>query len=302
MLGNLEEIVRKGKHEAFLSWAREYGRVFKVFEGGVVSVVVQEPKLAREVNGRNHNRHPIPYMETGEEEKFNSQGILFARNAYHRGLRAAWQPMFYTASLKGFLETFDDAALNLASRLEIAASEANSVDIHAMIGDMVMHLSSTTVFGMSMNGNGTSSSDSEAKNLLSASRAFFRAAGEIENIYALLQLVFPPFAPIARNIATLYPTQTYAAGLAGRKVVRKAIIDMLKRQNAHSKSTFASVLRKPITSFKKASSLFTSPFVFIFIFLSEARNNVWLFLMFQVQLKGWSEIELLVLLSQKEVF
>lgn len=37
-------------------------------------------------------------MELGEEERFNAAGILFARGAHHRGLRAAWQPMFHSGT------------------------------------------------------------------------------------------------------------------------------------------------------------------------------------------------------------
>jgi cytochrome P450 len=227
MLGNLSAIVKAGKHEAFRRWAMRYGDVFKILEGGMVTVVVQDPKLARLVNARNHNRHPIPYMETGEEEKFNAAGILFARNAHHRGIRAAWQPMFHAASLQGFCGIFDAAALRLVDRLEAAAKAGDTVDIHSMLGDMTMEISSTTVFGVEL-GKGSS----DAAGLLQASKAFFDAAGEIENIYALLQLMFPPLAPAVRHLATALPTRTYAAGLAGRRAVRAAVTELLRQHKA----------------------------------------------------------------------
>ena len=50
MVGNLVEIVRMGKHEAFRHWAKMYGGVYKIMEGGVLSVVVDDPKLGRQVS------------------------------------------------------------------------------------------------------------------------------------------------------------------------------------------------------------------------------------------------------------
>ena len=47
LLGNLVEIVSKGKHEAYAAWARQYGTAFRVFEGGVSTVVVSDPEAAQ---------------------------------------------------------------------------------------------------------------------------------------------------------------------------------------------------------------------------------------------------------------
>jgi Cytochrome P450 len=49
LLGNLPDIVRLGKHEAFRQWAKQYGPMFKVLEGGVPTIVVQSPEAARYV-------------------------------------------------------------------------------------------------------------------------------------------------------------------------------------------------------------------------------------------------------------
>lgn len=47
LLGNLAEIVKLGKHEAFHQWGKAYGGVCKIFEGGIPSVVVTDVKLVR---------------------------------------------------------------------------------------------------------------------------------------------------------------------------------------------------------------------------------------------------------------
>ena len=47
LFGNLAEIVKLGKHEAFHRWGKAYGGVCKIFEGGIPSVVVTDVKLTR---------------------------------------------------------------------------------------------------------------------------------------------------------------------------------------------------------------------------------------------------------------
>jgi len=220
MIGNLPQIVKAGRHEAFHRWARQFGPVFKVFEGAVVSVVVQEPALAKWINSRMPNRHPIPYLESGEEEMFNAAGILFSRDAYHRGLAAAWQPMFHSKRLEGFMGIMDDATMPLLKELEIYADSGQVVDIWPLFGDLTLRVSGSTAFG------------TELSNLATSSKAFLDAAGQIENIYALLQIMFPPLAPVFRRIAAVFPTPTYAAGLAGRRRVRDAVTALLQEHRS----------------------------------------------------------------------
>jgi hypothetical protein len=47
LLGNLGEVVKKGKHEAFRQWGKMYGGVYKIMEGGIVSIVINDPQLGR---------------------------------------------------------------------------------------------------------------------------------------------------------------------------------------------------------------------------------------------------------------
>jgi hypothetical protein len=83
----------------------------KFFQGAQAVVVVQDPALLRRYASRAVNRHPVPYLERGEEEVFNSMFILFSRDAWWRTLRSAWQPFFNANSLHGFGgERWDAAA------------------------------------------------------------------------------------------------------------------------------------------------------------------------------------------------
>jgi hypothetical protein len=47
LLGNLGEIVKMGKHEAFRHWGKMYGGIYKIMEGSIVSIVVNDPQLGR---------------------------------------------------------------------------------------------------------------------------------------------------------------------------------------------------------------------------------------------------------------
>lgn len=47
LLGNLIDIVKMGKHEAFRQWGKMYGGVYKIMEGGIVSIVINDPQLGR---------------------------------------------------------------------------------------------------------------------------------------------------------------------------------------------------------------------------------------------------------------
>lgn len=222
MIGNLAEIVRLGRHEAFRAWGIRYGPVFRVVEGGVVTVVVQDAQLAHKVAGRMANRHSIPHLESGEEERLfkTAAGILFARGAHHRGLRAAWQPMFHSKSLEGFMGIMDDAALRLLGQLEEGATTGCTVDIWPLYGNLTMRISGTSAFGV------------ELSDMVPNSKAFFDAVGQIENIYALLQIMFPPLAPQIRRLANIFPTPAYAAGLRGRRALRTAFSGILKEHRA----------------------------------------------------------------------
>lgn len=230
LLGNLPDIVRFGKHIAFQKWGRRYGSVYKVFEGGILTLVIEDPVLGHYIASRLPNRHPIPSLEIGEEARFNAAGILFARDAHHRGLRAAWQPMFHSASLDAFFPIMQSAADALVLALESDARDGKPIDIWRRLEDFTMNVAGESAFGVDMQ---------KERTLAAGATAFFKAAGQIEGIYALLQVCFPHFTPFIRHMANVLPTPTYAAGRAGRLAVKEAVaalLDQHRRKEANNDS------------------------------------------------------------------
>jgi cytochrome P450 len=176
-------------------------------------------------------------METGEDAKFNAAAILFARGAHHRGLRAAWQPMFHSGSLQAFQAMMLAAADKLCVILEDAAETARPVDIWRRLGDFTMQVSGTTAFGVDIPAQDAAADDGASSALVKSAKDFFDAAGQIEGIYALLQVAFPSLAPAVRQLASVLPTPMYAAGRRGRHAVQNRVGKLLEehRKKASSK-------------------------------------------------------------------
>jgi cytochrome P450 len=259
LLGNLAEIAALGPHEAFHRWGKRYGGVYKVLQGGIPTVVIQDPELARWgrcrcgvrearraraslaptpaccllrrwVNGRLPNRHPIPFMETGEEERFNAAGILFARGAYHRSVRAAWQPMFHSGSLEGFVGLVASAADRMGETVGEAADAGRALDVWTLFEALAMQVSARAAFGVELEGGGGAGEGDD--DLVAAAKAFIDAAGDLQNVYALLQLLAPPLSPAVRRLASWLTTPAYRRGLAGRRAVRAAVATLLQHHRA----------------------------------------------------------------------
>ena len=55
-----------------------------------------------------------------------------------KSLRAAWQPMFYTGSLKKCIPIFDRAAKFFLEELSWAATDNNYTDVHSPLQDVAL--------------------------------------------------------------------------------------------------------------------------------------------------------------------
>ena len=209
------------------------------------------------------NRHPIPSMETGEDAKANACGILFARGAHHRGLRAAWQPMFHSGSLQGFHGIMLAAADKLNAILAESAVDGRPVDIWRRLGDFTMQISGTTAFGVDIPAQDVAADDGASSAMVKSAKDFFDAAGQIEGIYALLQVMFPPLVPVVQQLATALPTPSYAAGLRGRHAVQAKVTALLQE---HRKRSERGLL--VAEGMKQVKTLFSSLFFFLALLVS----------------------------------
>ena len=171
-------------------------------------------------------------METGEDARFNAATVLFAKGAVHRGLRGAWMPMFHSGSLQNFNELMIAAAQKLTNLLDPVAESGRPVDIHRRVGDFAMQVSGTTAFGVDIPSLDTIADDGKSSAIVKLAQNFYDAAGQIEGIYALLQVCFPGLAPAIRYIVKVLPTPTIQAGLKGRRILQARVGQLLKTHRA----------------------------------------------------------------------
>lgn len=202
---------------AFQKWASQYGPVFKVFEGGELTVVIHDAILSRHVASRLSNRYPIPFLEVGEDAKSIDAGILFARDARHRRLRAAWQPMFHSQALSTAFQVMDAASNDVIDTIKANVDDQPVLEIWRFLREYTMKVAFKSAFGIDIAPHGSKDS------LAEAATSFLKAAGHLEGPYVLMHVAFPPLAPLVRRIANLFPTPTYAAGLSGRRTIESTV-------------------------------------------------------------------------------
>lgn len=175
-------------------------------------------------------------METGEDARFNAATILFAKGAQHRGLRGAWMPMFHSGSLQNFNELMIAAAQKLTSLLEAPAVSGTPVDIHRRVGDFAMQVSGTSAFGVDIPALNKVADDGKSSSIVKHTQNFYDAAGQIEGIYALLQVCFPGLAPAIRYVVKVLPTPTIRGGLLGRRILQTKVGELLRNHRARKDS------------------------------------------------------------------
>lgn len=77
-------------------------------------------------------------------------GVILCSRAYHRSLRNAWQPAFFSESLNGYANLMNAGADRLLRRLGKAAAKEQEVNIWRMLGDLTMDVVGTASFGCAM--------------------------------------------------------------------------------------------------------------------------------------------------------
>lgn len=73
--------------------------------------------------------------------------LPFSSRAYHRSIRNAWQPAFFSESLNGYANLMNSGADRLIKRLGKAAAKGQEVNIWRMLGDLTMDVVGTASFG-----------------------------------------------------------------------------------------------------------------------------------------------------------
>ena len=72
---------------------------------------------------------------------------MWRSREYHRSIRNAWQPAFFSESLEGYSTLMNAGAERLLGRLGRAAAREQEVDVWRYLGQMTMDVVGTASFG-----------------------------------------------------------------------------------------------------------------------------------------------------------
>ncbi|EIE20794.1 cytochrome P450 [Coccomyxa subellipsoidea C-169] len=235
--GNLLEIMRQSSYHYYIRNARKYGKVFKVWFGATPVIVVTDPDLGRAVNLRNPNRHtamgPVAVMSP-KDRIFDSEGILLTKDrAYHRSLRNAWQPAFFSESLNGYANLMNSGADRLIKRLGKAAAKGQEVNIWRMLGDLTMDVVGTASFGVEFktqeDDDEDPASSKDSRELVMAAQTIFQMGGAGGSLYVPIVVLCPALLPLVRLVAGAFPDARIKTLVKARTKLQQTCLKLLQQ-------------------------------------------------------------------------
>ncbi|KAK9901608.1 hypothetical protein WJX75_004612 [Coccomyxa subellipsoidea] len=238
--GNLLEVMRQSSYHFYIRNARKYGKIFKVWYGATPVIVVTDADLGRAINLRNPNRHtamgPAAIMAP-KDRMFDSDGILLTKDrAYHRSIRNAWQPAFFSESLNGYANLMNSGADRLIKRLGKAAAKGQEVNIWRMLGDLTMDVVGTASFGVEFRTQEDDEIDSSAskdsRELVMAAQTIFQMGGAGGSLYLPIVVLCPVLLPLVRLIAGAFPDERMKKILKARTKLQQTCTKLLEQARA----------------------------------------------------------------------
>ncbi|BDA42318.1 Cytochrome P450 3A24 [Coccomyxa sp. Obi] len=251
--GNLMEMMRESSYHYYIRNARKYGKVIKVWFGATPVIVVTDPDLGRAINLRNPNRHstvgPVTVMPP-KERIFDNEGILLTKDrAYHRSLRNAWQPAFFSESLNGYANLMNGGADRLIKRLGKAAAKKQEVNIWRMLGDLTMDVVGTASFGVEfktqVDEDEDPSSSKESRELVMSAQTIFQMGGAGGSLYVPIVVLCPALLPLVRMIAGAFPDARMKKLIRARTKLQETCASLLQQARERKESAAKSTGSKP---------------------------------------------------------
>ncbi len=74
-------------------------------------------------------------------------GLSAYSREFHRSIRNAWNPAFFSQSLEGYADLMNEGAEGLLRRLAKSAAKGEEIDIWRTLGDMTMAVVGSASFG-----------------------------------------------------------------------------------------------------------------------------------------------------------
>lgn len=267
LVGNALELVRKQRPNALADWAKQYGPVYKFFQGGTVVIVIADAAAARTVNMRNHSRAPLLTVFSGKEAEHDKVGLLIADSGpYWQSLRQAWQAMFHPDSLKGYVGFINTSADHLVDALAPSAKSGQPIEIWRLMGRLTLDVVGSAAFGMDLNcfDKTVKPINAVAKKLefdendeisvviQKVAAIIFGFEGIKDSVYPALRALFPEARQLWGQIVVWLPDRVFKRLLKGRRLMRvicKQLID-----EARARSTSGQDSSPPVSSTVKGAS------------------------------------------------
>ncbi|CAK0764599.1 hypothetical protein CVIRNUC_003174 [Coccomyxa viridis] len=242
LFGNIRDIIKKSAYHYYIEQAQVYGKLFKVWYGATPVIVVTDATLGRAVNLRNPNRHtaigPATILQ-GKDRIFESEGILLTKDReFHRSIRNAWNPAFFSQSLEGYASLMNSGADGLVRRLAQSAAKSEEIDIWRTLGDMTMAVVGSASFGVDFRTQSESSeSSAEAKELVHAAQTIFQQGGAAGSMWVPIIVMCPPLLPVVRQLAMYFPDKKMLNLMHARRTLKdtcEALLRQVRQQIASS--------------------------------------------------------------------
>ncbi|KAG2423102.1 hypothetical protein HXX76_002327 [Chlamydomonas incerta] len=264
--GNLREFLTApgGLLGCLEGWVKRYGDLITFRLGSRQFVLVADPDAARNVMVRLPNHaamsNPNMHLTKWDLRSMDVWGLLMARDDYWRGLRAAWQPAFSPASLRGYQALMDREALALAGRLRRQAAaaaagggggggpKAGEVEVMSEMSRVTLAVVGTAAYGVDFNapeyggsgaaapGSGSGSGpgatlslaasleafrSGRQPSLVSACNDFFRTMSPSARSTWSWAVALPCLLPAIRHVAAVAPDPVLGLHIQSRRVLRQ---------------------------------------------------------------------------------
>mmetsp|Transcript_11953 Transcript_11953/g.30216 ORF Transcript_11953/g.30216 Transcript_11953/m.30216 type:complete len:521 (+) Transcript_11953:2-1564(+) len=234
-VGNLLDVAKKGLHESRNEWTKAYGDVYVWWRGRLPVVVVSQPEDARKVvlklNDKSFN---MPSLSTSKDAKeIQKHSLAFMGKDRAKSVRAAWQPVFHSASLAEYAAPMRKGAERLMARLAEAEKEQTEVNIWRLLGDMTMDVVGTTAFGVDLQTQADTSTagsgEDPSKSFTAAAQTIFRNGAFSGGPLVLIALSLPFMTPVLGIVSeimkhlNLLPSSMKEVSLASKLLADKSL-------------------------------------------------------------------------------
>lgn len=235
LIGDLPWIVQYGLHDYGLMCQRKYGRIFKIYTGNTMTLMVADPEISKRLTYKMINRSvPAQLRLETKDDAINTTGLAAASGEMWRTMRMAWQPAFQSGSLEGYTDLMDDCATQLAQYLHKKGESGEVVEIWRALGKMTLAVVGSTAYGVNfhtMPGHElTADQEAEGVALQDACQTLFTTMGiRGGSKWQVVNILLPVARPVVSWLARTFPDQRLLLARQARHTIRDVSLQLINR-------------------------------------------------------------------------